>query len=332
MGAASVRKSQEWGAQAHSPRGAASTCRAGWLPWSQWHRRAALVSGLLPVAPATARTSPGLWRACPGLSTRCHRSTDAPVTEAAPTLATASEMPPDCEWSSRSAKQGGHGHWTALSPPRAGELSSSSRSQRPRGLHGGPAPPPPAPRRPEDSTWLPREVAADPTARGVCRRPCSRSGAGWGWHSGGGGGPGTLSPTGMTHARGRGWGVARHGALPARAAGTWACPAWPPPRASGSSLTSWTAAPELGPDSKRTGGSGLEPGRVWAARTGGSRLSLVLWACLCLCTTPWVPGHAGCTRHSRVTGGALEGVVVQRPPGASLVLTSRPGGRLCPTC
>ena len=116
VGAMSVRKGQEWGAQARSPRGAASICRTGWLPWSQRHRRAAPVSGLLPAASATARTPPGLWRACPGPSTHCHRSRDAPVTEAAPTLATALEMPPDCEWSPRSAEQRGHGRWTALSP------------------------------------------------------------------------------------------------------------------------------------------------------------------------------------------------------------------------
>lgn len=64
-GAASMRKGralegQEQGAQAPSPRGATSNRRAGWLPQSQWHRRAAPVSDPLATASAAARTPPSL--------------------------------------------------------------------------------------------------------------------------------------------------------------------------------------------------------------------------------------------------------------------------------
>lgn len=211
---------------------------------------------------AAARTPLSLWSACPEPSTCYPRSRDATATEAAPTPAATSETPPDHMRPARSAERGRHGRRTAaLSPPPARELGSSSREQRPRGLHSWPAPP----TNQRAARGSPGRWPLTPTTHGGenepvfcggCRRLCSRSGAGWGWQGGGRGGPGAPSLIGMTHARGRGQGVAGRGALPARAAGTWACPVWPPPRASGSSPTSWTAAPELGPDSEKQAGLG----------------------------------------------------------------------------
>lgn len=201
--------------------------------------------------------------------------------------------------SARSAERSRHGRRTAaLSPPQAGELGSSSREQRPQGLHSWPTPPTDQ----RAASGSPGRQPLTPTTHGGenescrgCRRLRSRSGADWGRQGGGRGGPGAPSLIGMTHAWGRGQGVAGRGALPARAAGTWACPVWPPPRASGSSPTSWTAAPELGPDSKKQAGLGcsqVESGPHKQESRGSAR------RCGPVCASAQPPGSRPCGTHA----------------------------------